>query len=274
MQNNDKNIDKTPITNILFNEYFPIKNILIGYVSYNANDIRHYNTNLSSYNFLYVDNGHGTVKINNTTFPFKKGDTIFINRNTQYSIIPLTPVSFISLNFVAEYISNMLIEYSINSGVFSIDSEMFFRFFLKSINVEKNKHLGFIIADKIHSLIISLAASDSYLYNNLYLLIKKEIDAHIYDKLSITELTDILHISKSTLMRTFKKASGLTPHEYLLGRKMEIAKDLLINSKLPLKNIAYMLCFSDEHYLSYSFKRTFGLSPMEYREKYKKNIVF
>ena len=69
-------------------------------------------------------------------------------------------------------------------------------------------------------------------------------------------------------MRYFKKNFGTTPYNYLLNRKIEIAKSLLSSSSWPIKNIAYALSFSDEQYFSCAFTKKTGISPKKYRDKY------
>jgi AraC-like DNA-binding protein len=59
----------------------------------------------------------------------------------------------------------------------------------------------------------------------------------------------------------------VTPYAYVLGKKLELAKKLLDNTNLTVKQISEKLCFSDEYYFSSLFKNKIGVSPSVYRKK-------
>lgn len=273
MSNNTSN---TPVANqskiikLMFFDYFPIKDVRVGHIIDPVSNTPFDNdSGLKNYLLIYVLDGKGTLSIDNRIISFQANDTLFIKRDTPYSInVSSSSSEFISLSFAAEYIANMLIEYSVFSGVYPIDSAAAFQQFLQIAEMEQSKASGFIVAENIHNVIIRMASHYLRSTESLSKIIKAEIDSHIYDKFSIADITSSLHISKSTLMRTFKKAYGTTPHEYLISKRIEIAKSLLTTSKLAIKNIAYMLCFSDERYFSYAFTQKIGVSPNEYRHNH------
>ena len=61
----------------------------------------------------------------------------------------------------------------------------------------------------------------------------------------------------------------MTPYKYILNGKTETAKMMLLNTNMPIKEIAYELSFADEHYFSNMFKKLTGTSPKKYRETEK-----
>ncbi len=262
--------NKSKIIKLMFFDYFPIKDVRVGHIiDPLSNTPFDSDSGLKNYLLIFVLDGKGTLSIDNRIISFKANDTLFIKRDTTYSIsITSNSSEFISLSFAAEYIANMLIEYSVFSGVYPIDSAAAFQQFLQIAEMEQSKSSGFMVAENIHSVIIRMASHYLRTSETLSRIIKTEIDSHVYNKFSIKDITDTLHISKSTLMRTFKKAYGVTPHEYLIDKRMEIAKSLLTTTKLAIKSIAYMLCFSDERYFSYAFTQKTGVSPNEYRNTF------
>ena len=76
------------------------------------------------------------------------------------------------------------------------------------------------------------------------------------------------HISKSEsqTIRLFKEAFGTTPYAYVLDKKMGLAKKLLTDTNLTVKQIADKLCFADEYYFSNLFKKKTGVTPSAYRK--------
>ena len=99
-----------------------------------------------------------------------------------------------------------------------------------------------------------------------------ELDKAIDSSISIDEICNTLFISRSKLIREFKKHYDITPHAYLMNRKISFSKMLLQNTNHSIKSIANHLGFADEHYFSNVFKNKTGMTPSEYR-KSKSNIV-
>ena len=69
--------------------------------------------------------------------------------------------------------------------------------------------------------------------------------------------------------KSFKDQAGCTPYEYYHQRRMIRARNLLVQSRLNLTEIALTLCFSDSAHFSNAFKTATGTSPLEYRKTYR-----
>ena len=69
------------------------------------------------------------------------------------------------------------------------------------------------------------------------------------------------------LNRIFKKATGRTIHQTLLSQKIDVAKQLLENTELSVKSIAYEVGFADSALFCNTFKKHTGVTPSEYRLK-------
>lgn len=93
------------------------------------------------------------------------------------------------------------------------------------------------------------------------------INEHFKEEASTELLADKLGISPFHFIRTFKKETGFTPHEYLVRTRIDMAKYLLINTRLPVKDICYETGFSCESVFCTAFKKNVGISPKNYRKK-------
>lgn len=91
-----------------------------------------------------------------------------------------------------------------------------------------------------------------------YLGIGEELDAH--------SAAAMLAVSRTTLFRMLKR-EGLSWRELVEQGKMQAAKILLTDSTKSIKQIAYILCYQHPNNFSRSFKKIYGISPIEYREK-------
>ena len=77
-----------------------------------------------------------------------------------------------------------------------------------------------------------------------------------------------LGISQVQLTRLFKLEFQTTPSAYAANLRMDKVKLLLVNSSSTLAHIAEQCGFTDEHHLSKSFKRMYGINPSSYRKAY------
>ncbi len=89
------------------------------------------------------------------------------------------------------------------------------------------------------------------------------------EDLQLDELAAWVDCTPSYLIRCFKKASGLTPHAYLLQLRLEQSRRLLQQGQ-SIVQASLLSGFSDQSHLSRHFKRKFGLTPGAYRQQVKK----
>ena len=83
----------------------------------------------------------------------------------------------------------------------------------------------------------------------------------------LDEVARRCNLSVSQFGRTFKKTMGLTPHRWLVQRRLERAQDLLLWSTLPLAEIALDCGFSEQSHFTRTFTRLVGTSPGEWRRQ-------
>jgi AraC-like DNA-binding protein len=99
------------------------------------------------------------------------------------------------------------------------------------------------------------------------LRVKNYLDSRIESQVSLLELCELVNKSKAHVIRTFRRAIGVTPYAYFLDRKIAHAKVLLAYSSTKVKQVSENLGFSDEYYFSNVFKQKTGLSPSAYRRE-------
>ena len=89
------------------------------------------------------------------------------------------------------------------------------------------------------------------------------IHEHLHQNLNLVELSAIAQRSPYHFLRLFKQRMGITPHQYILQRRIEKAKHLLQHSELSIAEIAVRTGFSDQSHLTRCFKRSFGITPKQ-----------
>ncbi len=98
------------------------------------------------------------------------------------------------------------------------------------------------------------------------------IENNFQEKISVEQLASMLAISRRNLERRFKKATSNTAAEYMQRVKIEAAKMSLESSRENVNEVMYKVGYTDTKAFRNTFKRITGLSPVEYRNKYKREI--
>lgn len=102
--------------------------------------------------------------------------------------------------------------------------------------------------------------------NRIVANVKKYIEEHITEKLSLAEVASVFNISPNYLSLLFKKNSEQGFSDYIAQRKIAYAKTLLNEGQLKVYEIADQLGFESAFYFSKVFKKIEGCSPRDYKQ--------
>jgi AraC family transcriptional regulator len=93
------------------------------------------------------------------------------------------------------------------------------------------------------------------------------IEEHIDGGLTLEQMAAVAHLSAYHFARQFKVATGLSPHQYVIARRVERAQQLLReDDDLSLAEVAAGAGFSDQSQFSHHFKRRLGITPRQFRK--------
>jgi len=95
-------------------------------------------------------------------------------------------------------------------------------------------------------------------------LVLEYMDVHLENDLSVVTLANIAGLSASHFNRCFKATTGLTPHSYLLRRRVERAKRLLATEN-SIADVALACGFVGQAHLTTVFHKVTGATPRAYR---------
>ncbi len=91
------------------------------------------------------------------------------------------------------------------------------------------------------------------------------VEENLSGELTLAELSGVAHMSPFHFSRVFKLSTGLSPHRYVVRRRVEQAKRLLADSKLPLHEVARAAGFADQSHLARHFRLRVGTTPRSFR---------
>ena len=255
---------------LVFNDNFPIESIFTGitfpFSSYNI--IRKENS--SHHLFEYVIDGKWEILIDGKKYPLTAGDTFVLDKDTphNYHSDKKQPLKKIWVSFKSDYVNKMMESFRVSSGVYRINAEKNFMAIYNIARAETTpQNKFFAIADNLHEIITMLSRKILLTGNDTVTMIKNELLASIYTKRTLDEISAKLFMSRSNLIRIFKKHTGITPYAFLLNEKLAVASTLLTSTDMSVKAVSDLLCFTDEHYFSFLFKQKTGKNPTEYRKQ-------
>jgi AraC-like DNA-binding protein len=101
--------------------------------------------------------------------------------------------------------------------------------------------------------------------------IKKVIDNNLGERISLTDLSRRAAMNMTELQKRFRKAFGLSIDRYQMKMRMERAADLLVREReLSVSDIAWKVGYREESSFIRIFRRTYGITPLQYRKRYEK----
>ena len=112
--------------------------------------------------------------------------------------------------------------------------------------------------------------SEDKLNSELCEFILSQLEAKLYDHVTIEEICSSVNYSKSYISRIFKEQTGKSIIEYFNDRKIEEAKRLIRETSHTMAAISDMLGFSDPRYFSMLFNKTVRITPTQYRNSIRK----
>lgn len=94
---------------------------------------------------------------------------------------------------------------------------------------------------------------------------KQYMEAHLDTRIGLMELAALCQLSPGYFGRAFKVSTGVTPHRWLITRRLARARHLMLRSELTLADIAQRCGFTDQSHMAREFRRTEGHGPAQWR---------
>ncbi len=232
--------------------------------------------------FEYIMEGKGYLTQDSEHFVAKKGDVYILRKNATHYYYSDAKDPWIKIYFClyGDLVDKIMEGYGF-TPLYLIENVPIFDLFREFNETAKNSRT----IDEMNDLCLIVfirILQRLYLHinsqtgkENIALRLKKEIDNIVdfsVEKSSFNSIIERTGCSKSHAIRIFKSEYGLTPYQYLLGKKIALAKMMLTNSFLSVVEITEKLDFCDTHHFSSTFRRMTGCSPISYRKNFRKRL--
>jgi len=217
------------------------------------------------YHMLYVQNGEIIVKERRV----KSGELYIFYPDTPqcYTYLPAEHSLYYWCHFTGSSADKLIKENRLSDGLTPANGRKHEIDALLSLITDSLKHGEELNSQYIHLLfyalitLFSAPAEAAYPYKRAVELLE-DLSAET----GIDEIAAIYKVSVPHFIRRFKETYGTTPLQYRINCQLTQAKNLLVDTALPLSVIAEECGFSDPFYFSRLFKRHVGVSPSRYRE--------
>ena len=93
------------------------------------------------------------------------------------------------------------------------------------------------------------------------------IDLHLHIPIRLAELAEHVKLNPSYLSVLFKKETGIPVSEYVLNRRIDAAKNMLLYSEYFSSQISEILAFSSQSHFTKAFKANTGQTPKQFRNE-------
>ena len=232
---------------------------------------------------FYIVGGKGQFLIEDQLYPVNTNHLVIINPNVTHTEVSLNaqPLEYIVLGIEGVELSiseNSNGQFCILDHFESMDITSCLRNILREME-QKQPGYEDICQAFMEILIIRLMRStglsvptepQNSVGNHQCAAVRRYIDHHFKESLTLDQLAEEAHMNKFYLSHAFKQEYGISPINYMISRRLEESKYLLAETDLSMSQIAQLLGFSSLSYFSQVFRKTQGLSPMEYRQDNKR----
>ncbi len=227
----------------------------------------------SCYTWHFVISGAGTLEIFDNKYEIKEGEMFFIPPNNKMRYFPSekTPweyVWFASHGDVTKQYGTPA-EFSSENPICKIQNfEKVKTILKKMLDSQIDGEGGYFEVLSAFYEIMEILCVSSPLTSIQH--VKKVLDENFtIPTFSINQLCYDVGISHAHLLRLFKEEYGITLIKYITKKRIELACDLLRTTDLSVSSVAYSSGFSNEIHFMKTFKKTIGMSALQYRKQSK-----
>ena len=243
------------------NEYSDLNPILFGYQ--NCPKKHFFGPAIRTHWLIhYVVSGCGIFKIGDKTYQVKAGEMFVIPPyvETYYEADDATPWNYIWIGFTAtgDITENLL------DVIKCPEAEKIF-ISMKNCKSFSNGRSAYLSA-RLWDLFALLLEGGNKKYDYVEKAIEFMHSNYMHD-ITVEKIAQYLNLDRTYFSVIFKKKTGLSPKQYLLSYRMNIAASLIIKKHIAIYVVANSVGYSDLYTFSKMFKRHFGISPSNYAKR-------
>jgi AraC-like DNA-binding protein/mannose-6-phosphate isomerase-like protein (cupin superfamily) len=231
---------------------------------------------------FYIVGGKGQFLIQDRLYPVNANNLVIINPNVTHTEVSLNaqPLEYIVLGIEGVALAtseNSNGQFCILDHFESLEISGCLRNILREMEQKSTgyedvcqAYMEILIIRMMRSTALAVPTEPQVISGNRQCAaVRRYIDMHFKEALTLEQLAEEAHMNKFYLSHAFKQEFGVSPINYLISCRIEESKYLLAETDLSISQIAQLLNFSSPSYFSQVFRRTQGVSPVEFRQSTK-----
>lgn len=244
----------------------------ISYIAKNMRTISTHRHSHEDWELVYCTGGDGCFEFADSTLPYSEGDIVVIPPNISHLNKSENGFTNIHANIseaTLPFKEPVVITDDSDKHILTAFTDAFYYFSNKTDNRQ-------LIVSAFGNLIVNyvIAFRNTKPLRNVVGVIKSNIlQNYTSCDYELDKYLRTVPFSYDYLRKLFKSEVGMTPHNYLISLRMQMAEKLLCSThgvEQNISQIAYICGFSEPLYFSRVFKKNFGVSPKSYAERAKK----
>lgn len=251
----------------------------IGRLYFEPGDSVHVHTHRDFYELTIITGGEGSVITNGIEAKVGRGD-IYLSLPCDVHSIASSVDSPMKYDFFSFFTDNPEYKTALENIALSLPP---------SRRVFRDERIGALVCDALAEFPIDSALSEKLLYsifNQIIIYVIRNakskaqkrqrsaspaetvcyqamnyIDTHIFTMTSLLELSEVMNYNYSYLSAIFKKTTGSTLSSYYQNKRLEVARQILLEGKETVTRVAELLNYSSIYSFSRAFKAAYGITP-------------
>ncbi len=229
----------------------------------------------------YVESGKGYVEMDNLIHEVTAGDVYLLLPGSahKYWADEKNPFKKLWINVYSELLLDVIHHLGLNNQPVFHGGESFKPMFESLFEIGNRTNVNDFVYSDICKVIFNIlmdltdVKDKRFTGDNIASYTRAFLNNQIYNNPTVKGMAKRLFVTETHLIRCFKQQYGVTPRQYLINKKISIAKSMLLNSTMTIGEIAKLLSFENEHYFSTLFGKKVGLTPSQYRAEEKNKII-
>ncbi|MGQ1891844.1 AraC family transcriptional regulator [Thermophagus sp. OGC60D27] len=235
---------------------------------------------LSEYQINYITEGQGILETKTGKFKVHTGTIMLIKPGMWHRYKPDIKTGWTEhyIGIEGDIVDRLFRNPILNSRIPIIEcglKESFLDCYYKIFELAQKERPGFQlissgIAIRLLGSVVSLVKNRHFKGTPLEIAMEDAkfiMRENVERELDFKKLASSLNLGYSYFRKMFKKHTGVSPGQYHLHLRLMRAKELLLSTDIPIKQVAFETGFESTHYFSRLYKKKMGIPPSEVRKK-------
>lgn len=249
---------------------------------YTQDSSNHYKPHMhNTFSIGAIDSAKVEYKVAGDKEILEPGSIAIINPQTLHSCNPLQQIKrsyymlYLDIRWCLEIQKSIFgVDSFINSPTIILKDMKIYKEFIKSINffirdnypLEKEQKIASLL-EKIFIKTISKERKNISISHDYIEKVKEILSLNLDQAISLDDISKKLEINPYTLLRKFKKETGIAPHNFRMNIRIEHSK-MLLQNKTNISKVALDCGFYDQNHFQKYFKASTTVTPREYQQNF------